>query len=252
MHFTTALTLALPALAASQAQKPLTDQVKGWFNAATSSLLSAVPSAPTVPAGIKDPVGAAAAKGAALTVHKVTMANWETLLAPDPNRAGPTEWMILITGGNKTCGGHCTQLETRFNETATLLAVDLTAPKLGYVNCDDQQVLCATWSAKPPTIWHIQRPSASHAAAEHQTVAPSVVTVNYLNFTHTQVQDMVALHTSKKYEDGLVYDGIFQPFDGLLAQYGVNKIAGYVVFAFSMVPSWAFMLVVSMVARQAM
>ena len=251
MHLTAALTLALPALSAAADQKPLTDQIKSWFNAATSSIISAVPSAPTVPSGVKHPVAAAAAKGAALTVHRVTNQNWEELLTPDPRRAGPTEWMILISGGKKTCGGHCTQLETRFNETATLLAADVTAPKLGYINCDDQGVLCATWAAVPPTIWHIQRPSAAHLAAD-QNLGPSIVTVNYLNFTSTTAQDMVALHTNKKYEEGLVYDGIFQPFDGLLAQYKVNKIAGYVAFAVGLIPGWAFMLVVSMVARQAM
>ena len=251
MHLSAAFTLALPVLGAAAEQKPLTDQIKNWFNAATESLLSAVPSAPTVPAGLKDPVSAAAAKGASMAVHKVTLQNWETLLTPDPSRAGPTEWMILISGGNKTCGGHCTQLETRFNETATVLAADVTAPKLGYINCDDQGVLCATWSCQPPTIWHIQRPSTSHLVGD-EAVAPSIVTINYLNFTKTTAQDMVALHTSKKYEDGLVYDGIFHPFDGLLAQYKVNKIAGYVVFAVGLIPSWAFMIVVSMVARQAM
>ena len=252
MHLTTPLTLALPALAAAQAQKPLTDQVYSWFNAATSSILSAVPSAPTVPAGLKHPAQAAAAKGASLTMHRVTMANWQTLLAPDPARSSPTEWMVLITGGNKTCGGHCTQLETRFNETASLLAADVTAPKLGYLNCDDQGVLCATWTAKPPVIWHIQRPAASHVA-DDQSVGKSIVTVNYLNFTRTTVQDMVALHTGKMYEKkGYVFDGLFQPFDGLLAQYGVLTVVGYVVFGVSLIPSWAFMLVVSMVMRQVM
>ena len=254
MHLAGPLTLALPALAAAQAQKPLTDQVKSWFNAATSSLLSAVPSSvPTVPAGVKDgikhPVKAAAAKGASLTVHKVTMTNYEDLFTPDPSKAGPTEWMVLVSGGNKTCGGRCTQLEVNFNETATLLAADATAPKMGYINCDDQGVLCATWSAKPPTIWHIQRPA--HTGSD-QSVPESTITVNYLNFTKTSAQDMVALHTGKKYQEGRIYDGIFQPFDGLLKQYGVNKVVGYVVFTVGLVPSWAFMLVVSMVARQAM
>lgn len=252
MHLTTPLTLALPALAAAQAQKPLTDQVYSWFNAATSSLLSAVPSSPTVPAELKHPVQAAAAKGASLTVHRVTMANWETLLAPDPARSGPTEWMVLVTGGNKTCGGHCTQLEVNFNETASLLAADATAPKLGYINCDDQAVLCATWAIKPPVIWHIQRPAASNVAGD-QSVGPSIVTVNYLNFTRTTAQDMVALHTGKKYETtGYVNDGLFQPFDGPLAQYGVLKAVGYAKFGVSMIPSWAFMLVVSMGMRRLM
>ena len=249
MHLATAFTLALPALAAAEAQKPLTDQMKGWFSMATSSLLNAVPSAPSIPAAIKSPVAAAAAKGASLTVHPLTMRNYEELLEPDLSRGGPTEWMVLVSGGNKTCGGHCTRLEVAFNETASILAADATAPKMGYINCDDQAVLCATWQARPPTIWHIQRP---HAKRGEQSAPASTVRINYLKFNETKAQDMVALHTGKKYEDGLLYDGYFQPFNGLLKEYGLNKIAGYVAFGFGMVPSWAFMLVVSMITRQAM
>lgn len=62
----------------------------------------------------------------------------------------------------------------------------------------------------------------------------------------------MALHTGKKYEEGILQEGIFQPFDGPLAQYGVLKAVGYVLFAFGMVPSWAFMLVISMVSRTIM
>ena len=247
MQLSSALTLALPVLAAAQAQKPLTDQMKNWFSVATSSLFNAMPSAPTVPAAIKSPVAAAAAKGASLTVHPLTMRNYEELLAPDASKSGPTEWMVLVSGGNKTCGGHCTRLEVAFNETAVILAADATAPKLGYLNCDNQGVLCATWQAKPPTIWHIQRPHSKDGEP-----APSTVRINYLKFNGTTAQDMVALHTGKKYEDGLVYESYFQPFDGLLAQYGVSKLVGYVWFGVSLVPSWAFMLVISMVTRQAM
>ena len=249
MRVTSALLLALPALAAAEAQEPLTDKVKGWFAAATSSILNAVPSAPTIPAAVKSPVAAAAAKGASKVVHKLTMRNYEELLAPDLARAGPTEWLVLISGGNKTCGGRCTRLEVAFNETASLLAADLTAPKLGYVNCDDQRVLCATWQAQPPTIWHIQRP---HPKKGEQSTPASTVRINYLRFNETRAQDMVALHTGKKYEDGLVYEGYFQPFDGLLKQYNVNKVAGYIFFAVGLLPSWAYMLVISMITRTVM
>lgn len=249
MQLTTALTLALPALASAQAQKPLTDQMKNWFSMATASLLNAVPTAPSIPAAIKSPVAAAAAKGASWTVHPLTMLNYEELLDTDLSRPGPTEWMVLVSGGNKTCGGRCTRLEVAFNETASILAADVTAPKLGYLNCDDQAVLCATWQAKPPTIWHIHRP---HPIAGEQSAPVSTVTINYLRLNETTTQDIVALHTGKKYEDGLVYDGIFQPFDGLLKQYGIHKIAGYVMFAIGLVPSWGYMLAISMITRQAM
>ena len=63
---------------------------------------------------------------------------------------------------------------------------------------------------------------------------------------------MVALHTGEKYKDGILYDGWFDPFDGQLAKLGVNKAIGYVLFGIGMVPSWAFMIVVSMVSRTIM
>lgn len=251
MHLAAPLILSLPVLTSAQAQKPLTEQVKHWFSAATSSILAAVPTGtPPIPENVKHPVAAAAAKGASLKVHPVTMRNYQELLAPDSSRPGTTEWMILVSGGNKTCGGHCTRLEVAFNETASLLAADPTAPKLGYINCDSQAVLCTTWTAKPPTIWYIQRPHPGPGS--DQSVPASSIHINYLNFTETTASDMVALHTGKKYEEGYLYEGAFQPFDGLLAQYGLSQAVGYVVFVFGLVPSWAFMLIISMVTRQAM
>lgn len=233
-------------MAAAQAQKPLTDQMKNWFSVATSSIVNAIPSAPSIASAMKSPVAAAAAKGASLTVHSLTMRNYEDVLAVDTTRSGPTEWMVLISGGNKTCGGHCTRLEVAFNETASILAADPTAPKLGYVNCDQQGPLCKTWGVIPAVIWHIQRPQPIPG---EQSAPPTTVTINYLRFNETKAQDMVALHTGKKYEDGLVYDSVFQPFDGDLKKYGVNKIVGYVTYGFSVIPSWAYMVAVSMFTR---
>ena len=243
MHLTHALTLALPALCAAQAQKPLSEQAAAWFEKAKSYIPNSIPSA------AKDPVGAGAAKIAAKNVTPLTMANYESFLTPDPNSPkSPQEYMVFVSGGNKTCGGLCTKLEKEWNETASLFAVDPTAPHLGYINCDTQAVLCATWMAKPPTIWHIQRPIA-HA---DQSTPASTIYINYLNFTETTVGDMVALHSGKKYETGMIYEGYFNPIDGQLAQLGLLKIIGYVLFGFSMIPSWAFMLIISMVSRWVM
>ena len=244
MHLTHPLLLALPALTAAQAQKPLTEQVTDWFNYAKNYVSN------TVPAAAKDPIGASASKVAAKNVTPLTMANYESFLTPDPHSAqSPQEFMVFVSGGNKTCGGHCAQVEKAWNETASILAADPTAPKLGYVNCDMEGVLCATWMAKPPTVWHIQRPVAD----KDQSAAPlSTIRINYLNVTSTTVGDMVALHTGKGYEKGMVYEGYFQPIDGPLAQMGILKYVGYVMFGFGLIPSWAFMVIVSMVSRTIM
>lgn len=248
MHLTAPLALALPALAAAQAQKPLTDQAKAWFDKAKSYIPTGAPSI-NVPSAVKSPLAASAAKIAALKIHPLSMSNYEGLLAPDSSKAGPTEWMILISGGNKTCGGNCDSLEVSFNETASLLAADATAPKLGYINCDNQAILCTTWAAKPPTIWHVQR---NNPGTDQSMPNLNTIHISYLNYTTTSAQDMVAMHTGKKFEEGWVYEGAFHPFDGWLKQYGVNKVVGYVLFGFGLVPSWAFMLIVSMGSRYAM
>lgn len=243
MHISPTLLLALPALAAAQAQKPLGEQAQAWFEKAKSYIPQGVPGA------VKDPVGAGAAKVAAKNVTPLNMSNYEEFLTPDASSSkSPQEWMIFVSGGNKTCAGHCVKLEKEWNETASLFAADPTAPQLGYINCDTQAVLCATWQAGPPTIWHIQRPIAQ---ADQSTPA-STIHINYLNVTATTVGDIVALHSGKKYEDGILYEGYFNPLDGQLAKVGLNKIAGYVLFGFGLIPSWAFMLVVSMVSRTIM
>ena len=249
MHLSYSLSLALPALAAAQAQKPLfqsvVNKVEGWLGVTESYADSA---APAVSAATKDPVGSSAAKVAAIKVTPLTTSNWESVLTPEPSGPSPQEWMVFVSGGNKTCGGHCAHVEKVWNETASLLAADLTSPRLGSVNCDVEGVLCATWMAKPPTIWYIQR---AVAKADQSTPA-STIYINYLNVTSHSVGDMMALHTGKKYENGVLYEGFFHPFDGLLAQYGALKPVGYVMFGFGLIPSWAFMILVSMVSRTIM
>lgn len=250
MHLTSSLALALtlPALATAQdVQKPLLEQAGDWINSLRGYIPTGVPA---VPAAIKTPVAATAAKVAAAKVVPLTMANYESELTPDPQSPqSPQEWMVFVSGGNKTCGGFCTRLEREWNETASLLSADPTAPKLAYVNCDEQGVLCSTWMAKPPTIWHIRRP---RARADGSAPGASTIHVNYFNVTHSTAGDMVALHSGKKYTTGVLYDGWFDPLDGRLARLGLNKAVGYALFGIGMVPSWAFMIVVSMVSRTIM
>ncbi|CAD6590931.1 MAG: hypothetical protein ASARMPRED_005109 [Alectoria sarmentosa] len=248
MYLTHSLALALPALAAAQnIQKPLIEQAGDWLYSIRDYIATNVPTTmPAVPTAVKSPVAASAAKIAALKVTSLTMDNYESELTPDPNSAkSPQEWMVFISGGNKTCGGVCDRLEREWNETASVLAADPTAPNLAYVNCDKQGVLCSTWMAKPPTLWHIQRP----VAQADQSTPASTIHINYFNVTHSTVGDMVAIHSGKKYEEGILYEGWFDPFDGQLAKLGVNKAVGYALFGIGMVPSWAFMIVISMVSR---
>lgn len=101
----------LPALVAAQGQVPLKEQVQGWFDKAKSFL----PTNVNVPAAVKPVVDAPAQQAVpppALTekpVTQVTVDNWQSVL--DPVQAGVSqnerELMVFITGGNKSCFGHC-------------------------------------------------------------------------------------------------------------------------------------------------
>ena len=106
---TSTLLIALPALAAAQ-QVPFLDQVKGWFAKASESITSAAASVPSIT--LPNPVASGAAKIAALKVVKLDLNNYQDLLKPGAATASPgiEEWMIMVTGGNKTCYGACTKI----------------------------------------------------------------------------------------------------------------------------------------------
>lgn len=111
MRFSRAtLALALPALAVAEGNDYVA-QFQGQFQKFMGSaqgylnkLNEKAPSAPEVPS---DPVEAVEAKIGELTVHSLTLDNWnETLFAPvKPEATEPETWWVLITGGNKTCHG---------------------------------------------------------------------------------------------------------------------------------------------------
>jgi hypothetical protein len=114
MRFSSTLVVVLPALALAQEQVPLADKIKGWINRAQSYVSSAVPSVPS-------PMDAGAAKVAEHVEHVLTLDNWKSVLVANPSTtaAGPEDWMIYITGGNKTCYGVCGNATKAWNVRIT-------------------------------------------------------------------------------------------------------------------------------------
>ena len=116
------LLIALPALALAQ-QKPLQEQVQeqlqGWFDKAKSFIPQSAPSFPSVP----NPVDAGAAKVADQNVVTLTKDNWKSTLTPSPTDAseGPQDWMVFVSGDNKTCFGLCDGLEQKWRVSIYLL-----------------------------------------------------------------------------------------------------------------------------------
>lgn len=245
---TSPLLLALPALASAQQQVPFLDQVKGWFSKASATISSAIPSAPSVSIpSIPNPAALAAEKVAAQKVERLTVANHEDVMRPGAATASPgiEEWMVFVTGGNNTCFGRCGVAETAFNESTVLLSASKSPPNLAMLNCETDGVLCYAWSASPPSILHMFLPQP----LADQSTPSSTIRYIPLNRTTVTAPEIAALHLQDKYKETEPYDGFMHPFNGPLAQYGLNLYAGYVIWGFSKIPSWAFMIGVSMLSR---
>lgn len=241
MRFATSAVLALPLLAAAQVESPL-DQIMGQVKAWGSYLQTFIPSpdAPSTPAAVPAKVGSK-------IVHALTLNDWEETVKSkiQPGATAdsyPEQWWILLTGGNKTCFGHCGQAEKAFNETAALWSVDALAPHLGYINCDSQPVLCNSWAAGPPTLW-ILNVKPSPAKNDLWITGLSV---------NTTSQDIIDIRTKETYKEGEKYEGYFHPLDGPIHQFGLSKAVGYFFWVFTVVPSWLFMIIISFASRSFM
>jgi hypothetical protein len=116
------LFLALPALClAAEPQQPLGDRLKSWWNKASSYVDSSVPTI------IPDPLDAGAAKVAEVAVVDLNSSNWKYILTPgEPKITGePHEWIIYVTGANKTCHSGCVIATKAWNVSVFLIEISL-------------------------------------------------------------------------------------------------------------------------------
>ncbi|KAI0452580.1 hypothetical protein F5B21DRAFT_330925 [Xylaria acuta] len=243
MRFNSASALfALPLLAAAdtpdyQAQfQEYLGQAQGYFE----KFASKIPSPNKY-----DPVAAAAAKAGANKVDVIGLHNWKDVLYEPvtPGSTTPEEWWMLITGGNKTCFGHCGKVEAAFNETAGKFAIEPNSPYMALLNCDDQPVLCNAWSAPVGSLWIFEMlPEPS----------PINIFTKRLNLTTTTSDELVQLQKDGYKTVAKEHDGLFHPFNGPLAQNGLSIPAGYLLWAFGLLPSWAFMILISLFSRRMM
>ncbi|PSR75297.1 hypothetical protein BD289DRAFT_379422 [Coniella lustricola] len=193
-----------------------------------------------------DPVSAAEAKAGEMKLNVLGLSNWkETLYAPvAPEATTPEEWLVLVTGGNKTCFGHCLRIEAAFNQSAAKLALLPDAPHVGYINCDDQPILCNSWSTGAGTLYLIEMLPEP---------APIDIYAKRLNLSTTTPDTILDIYQTR--EDKSQFkkkDGYFHPFDGELAKYKLAVPLAYVLWALSVIPSWGMMLGVSFISRTMM
>ena len=254
----TAPLLSLCALApttlAQGDQHPIFEKFNSWVSTAKSYIPS--------PDAAKHPAQASSASIAAHTIHPITTHNWRTVLnryqlPAEQTGGGEIEnWMVQITGGNKTCGpGRCESLDAMFNETAALLSATPHPPRLGRVDCDASPVLCTTWFVGPPAIWYVRLPlvaaSDDGSKAEQSPVATDIHVLR-LNASTSTAREMAELHTKSEWQGKPLVTGALHPFDGWAARFGLNIVMGYVLAGVNMVPSWTIMLGVSFVTRMLM
>ena len=112
---------------------------------------------------------------------------------------------------------------------------------MGMLNCDDQPILCNVWSAGVGSIWNFEMLPEP---------APINIYKKRLNLTTVTSDDMVALKGHK--EEFTLLDSFFHPFNGKAAELGISVPLAYVLWGFNLLPSWAFMLVVSFFSRSMM
>jgi len=243
MRFSTLTIAALPLLAAAtQPESPL-DQAKAQAQYYFDKLAAFIPNPNRVHP--VETAHAAAAKVGGKTLHALTLSDWKDTIMSSvrPVSSAPEEWWVLITGGNKTCFGRCGEVESAFNESALAFATKPSSPHLALLNCEDQPILCNIWGAGPPSLW-IMEVSAPPAPVDIRTF--------YMNSTTTNVKTFTSLHANKSWKDKPVYEGYFHPFDGPLAEYGLATPFAYVLWVFTVIPSWLFMIGISFISRSIM
>ncbi|KAK3304624.1 uncharacterized protein B0T15DRAFT_537093 [Chaetomium strumarium] len=257
MRFSTTAVLALPLLA-SAAESPF-EQYKAKFQNFLSSFGASVPNAEKAADAVSSAASAATDKAKSklvaepMKIETLTLENWkDTLYAPVKAEATqPEEWLVLVTGRNKTCFGHCNKVEAAFNESAKSFAnlpASQSPQHLGYVNCDDQPVLCNAWSANTGALWLFE-----------MLPAPANVDIyaKRLNLTTTTTQDIVDAYKADKADAETGWrridpEGYFHPFHGKFAKWGLAVPLAYFFWALSAIPSWGMMLIVSFLSRTMM
>ncbi|KAK2828976.1 hypothetical protein FQN49_007214 [Arthroderma sp. PD_2] len=238
--------ILLPALAAAQEQVPLAERLQGWFNQAKELLPTPKVPQAAAPAAVTTPHPAKVAVVKPKTVTQFTPDNWKDILAP---KSDPQEWLIFITGGNKTCFGHCGQANRAWKEAQNSFAAYEDSPSLGRLNCENQGLLCSIWSVSPPSLWHIQIPGSRSLGEEKPHTAIHPVR---LNATTVTAEDIYKVHSEKLWEKEPELQSMFHPFNGLAAEYRLNELVGWAVYGLGMIPSWAMMVGISFLSRTMM
>ncbi|KAK4228319.1 hypothetical protein QBC38DRAFT_362081 [Podospora fimiseda] len=245
MRLSSATMLALPLLAAA-AEGPF-EQYKAKFQNFLGSFGAKAPIAETNQVPIvntgKKPKKVTEPK----KVETLTLAGWNDSLFTSikPESTKPEEWLVLISGRNNTCFGHCDKVEAAWKDASFKFAQLPSSPNLGYINCDDEPVLCNSWSASTGVFWAID---------VLPPPAQTDILVKRLNLTTVTGQDIVDAYATRSADTWrkIDNDGWFHPIHGKFATWGVAVPLGYFFWALNVIPSWVMMVGVSFLSRSMM
>ncbi|RMZ87293.1 hypothetical protein DV736_g5486, partial [Chaetothyriales sp. CBS 134916] len=133
----------LPCLVASNDQVPLASKAAGWLEKAKAYIPS------SAAAAVASPIQAVAER----TVERINIRNYKRKLGA--KAGGDEEWVVYVTGGNKTCLGDCHTVDLLWNESVPLFSALTQANlHLGRLDCEKEGVLCTALQAVPPAIFH--------------------------------------------------------------------------------------------------
>jgi hypothetical protein len=123
--------------------------------------------------------------------------------------------------------------------------------KLGYLDCDRDEMVCTAWATGVPVIYHLLVPASTSPV---QTMPLHIVPLNISTTTVSDITSIPSTHFGgqSRYTSVNEYAGAFHPFDGILVKTGLLMPIGYFMWALGSTPGWVMMLGISFVSRQIM
>ena len=138
-------------------------------------------------------------------------------------------------------------------ESVPLLSRTRRAPNLALLDCESEPILCNSWMARPPNIWHILIPNpSSPPSSSSSSTTNATLRIIPLNETSTTPVEILEIHSKDKYKEYQPYAGVFHPFNGMVHKLGLAVPIGWVLYGFGLVPSWTIMIALSFFSRQMM
>ncbi|RMD39969.1 hypothetical protein DV735_g5155, partial [Chaetothyriales sp. CBS 134920] len=237
----------LPALVACEEQASLASKAAGWLEKAKAFIPSSSTTAEAVVIAEEDVTAAESEPVVRRIVERIQRDNYKQKLGP--KATGDEEWLVYLTGGNKTCLGQCGGVDSLWRESVPQLsALPQENLRLGYMNCDEQEVLCTAWQAVPPSIYHFLVPSTN--PPDQKTPFRAI----FLNHTTTTVDKIVSIPSGSQsgYLETDEYTGALHPFDSSLAKLYLLEPLGQFIWILGNTPSWLIMIVISFASRNFM